>query len=217
MIEKRIYITGAGSGLGLEISKIFEKNNYNINTHKHRCDDFNQTNVSYGDISESSVQNEILYHFINSKSNVLINNVGIHNSKPFLNFSDEEILKTITINLTSTILLTKKILEHLVNTDGGMIYNINSVAGIKPSVGESIYCASKFGLRGFTESLIHEYKNNKKIRIVNVTLGAFKSKITKKRDNFEELSEPTEIAHKIYNHILEDYQSIETELCIYKK
>lgn len=216
-MEKRIYITGAGSGLGLEISKIFKKNSFNITTHKHKCDDSNQTNITYGDISELSVQTEILNHFINSNSNVLINNVGIYISKPFLNFTDEEIVRILNTNLTSTILLTRKILEHLVNIDGGMIYNINSVAGIKPSVFESIYCASKFGLRGFTESLIKEYKNNKKIRIVNVTLGAFKSKITKERDNFEELAEPTEIAHKIYNHILEDYQSIETELCIYKK
>lgn len=215
--ERRVFITGANGSLGSELVNIFQKNNIATNGHFHKEIPENKVNGVFGDISSKEVRNQIEEKFISSESNVLINNVGLYLHKPISKISDEEIFKLINVNLTATILITKNLLSHLSSKGGGMIYNINSVAGINGSKYESIYCASKFGLKGFTDSLIKEFETKKNFRIVNVTLGAFKSKMTEQRSNYEELAEPNEIAHKIYSHVMEDYETINTDISIYRK
>lgn len=217
MNERRVYITGAGNGLGNELFNTFKSNNITVNCHTHEPNNDLNKISSFGDIRNEKTQSSILKHFIETKSNVLINNVGVYSNKPFIDFTEDEIINIINVNLTSTILLTHKIFNYIIKNGGGMIYNINSVAGIKGSPYESIYCASKFGLKGFTESLLLEHRNNEDIRIVNVTLGAFKSKITKDRSNYNELAETNEVAKRIYSHVMENYKTINTELTIYRK
>jgi len=214
---RKVYITGLGGSLGNELFNVFKLNDIIVNGHYHKLKNSSERYSTFGDITNEKVRNNVVEHFILSNSNVFINNAGVYINKPILDMSEEEIINLINLNLTSSIILTQKILNHLVNNGGGMIYNINSVAGIHSSINESVYCASKFGLKGFTDSLIQEYKNNKDIRIVNVTLGAFKSKMTKHRTNYTELSDPNEIANKIFTHIMEDYKTINTDLSIYRK
>ena len=212
-MNKKILVTGTGSGLGKELVNVFEENNMFVIPHTHS--EMNNSCV-FGDISDDRVRKEITKSFVANDCNILINNVGIYQYNSFHNMSDDQIIKLINTNLTSTILLTKSILDHILELGEGMIYNINSLAGINPAKYESVYCASKFGLRGFTESLIQEYRNHKNIKIVNVTLGAFKSKITESRSNFDELAEPREVAEKICSHINEEYNTIKSELIIYR-
>lgn len=215
--KRKVYITGINGSLGSELNKIFQINNIEVNGHQRNPKNFDNDNLVFGDINDEKTQNNIINHFISTKSNVLINNAGLYVQKPLNKITDEEVKNLIGVNLTSPIIITKKIIDFLVLNGGGMIYNINSIAGINSTVNESLYCASKFGLKGFTDSLIQEYKNNNNIRIVNVTLGGFKSKMTEKRKNYSVLSEPNEIANKIYSHIMEDYKTINTDLTIYRK
>lgn len=217
--ERRVYITGTGSGLGLSMYNILKLKNIEVNRHIHHYlnEDNKIPNIVYGDITKKEVRENILSHFISTNSNVFINNIGVYKNKNFLEYNDDEISDMINVNLTSNILLTKDILKYLVANNNGMIYNINSIAGVKGSAYETIYSATKFGLKGFTESLIFEHQDNKNIRIINVTLGAFKSKMTQDRENYNLLSEPDEVASKIISHILEDYKTINTDLTIYRK
>jgi short-subunit dehydrogenase len=215
--QRKVFITGANGSLGTELVNVFKKNNIITNGHFHKQQDVKNPNNVFGDISFKEVQNQIEQQFIATDSNVLINNVGLYLHKPILKISDDEIINLINVNLIATMLITKNLLNYLVSKNGGMIYNINSVAGLNGSKYESIYCASKFGLKGFTDSLIKEFDSQKNIRIVNVTLGAFKSKMTKQRNNYTELAEPNEVAHKIYSHIMEDYKTINTDISIYRK
>ena len=86
-----------------------------------------------------------------------------------------------------------------------LIININSIAGINGSAGESIYCASKHALKGFYDSLEQEPDNI--FDIVNIFPGAFKSKITKERKDFNKLMEADEIAEVIFNNY-KNYNSL---------
>jgi short-subunit dehydrogenase len=214
---RKVFITGANGSLGSELVNIFQKNNVTTNRHFYKQEGDNNQKIVFGDISTQEVQNQICQRFISTNSNVLINNVGMYLHKPISEISDDEIINLMNVNLISTMLITKNLLSYLVSKNGGMIYNINSVAGLNGSKYESIYCASKFGLKGFTDSLIKEFNSQKNIRIVNVTLGAFKSKMTEQRSNYSELAEPNEVAHKIYSHIMEDYKTINTDISIYRK
>jgi NAD(P)-dependent dehydrogenase (short-subunit alcohol dehydrogenase family) len=62
------------------------------------------------------------------------------------------------VNLRAPFLLSKAAFPHMREAGGGIIVNISSVAGKKGWANASAYCASKFGLTGFTEALADEGK-----------------------------------------------------------
>ena len=66
--------------------------------------------------------------------------------------------RTLAVNLRAPFLLSKAAFPHMREAGGGMIINISSVAGKKGWANASAYCASKFGLTGFTEALADEGK-----------------------------------------------------------
>lgn len=90
---------------------------------------------------------------------VLINNAGIGR----VNWLDqldlvEDIDAQIQVNLTAAIQLTRLVLPHMLDRRSGHIINMASVASLLPVPTYSVYTASKYGLRGFTESLRRELK-----------------------------------------------------------
>ncbi len=68
--------------------------------------------------------------------------------------------RTLSVNLRAPFLLSKAAFPHMREVGGGMIVNISSVAGKKGWANASAYCASKFGLTGFTEALADEGKGH---------------------------------------------------------
>ncbi len=68
--------------------------------------------------------------------------------------------RTLAVNLRAPFLLSKAAFPHMREAGGGMIVNISSVAGKKGWANASAYCASKFGLTGFTEALADEGKEH---------------------------------------------------------
>jgi 3-oxoacyl-[acyl-carrier protein] reductase len=68
--------------------------------------------------------------------------------------------RTLAVNLRAPFLLSKAAFPRMREAGGGMIVNISSVAGKKGWAKASAYCASKFGLTGFTEALADEGKEH---------------------------------------------------------
>jgi NAD(P)-dependent dehydrogenase (short-subunit alcohol dehydrogenase family) len=68
--------------------------------------------------------------------------------------------RTLAVNLRAPFLLSKAAFPHMREAGGGIIVNISSVAGKKGWANASAYCASKFGLTGFTEALADEGKEH---------------------------------------------------------
>jgi 3-oxoacyl-[acyl-carrier protein] reductase len=64
--------------------------------------------------------------------------------------------RTLSVNLRAPFLLSKAAFPHMREAGGGTIVNVSSVAGKKGWANASAYCASKFGLTGFTEALADE-------------------------------------------------------------
>lgn len=84
---------------------------------------------------------------------MLINNAGIVKGGSFLELSEAEIERTVSINLLGQIWTCKLFLPHMVEKNRGHILNIASVLGITGAKSMTDYCASKFGIVGFSESL----------------------------------------------------------------
>lgn len=101
------------------------------------------------------------------KIDVLINCAGILSPGNITDTTIKEIERQIAINLLGPIYGTKVFMQYFNRVKKGHVINISSLAGITPIPGESIYSASKFGLRGFSLSLSYEMRNtNVKVTVV---------------------------------------------------
>lgn len=73
--------------------------------------------------------------------------------------------RTIQTNLTGVFLTTKAFLPAMIERRSGDLFMVGSMSGKKGDPGSSAYAASKFGLRGFSEALLHEVRRDG-IRVV---------------------------------------------------
>lgn len=85
-----------------------------------------------------------------------VNNAGVARRKLFLETSPAEWEEIIDVNLKGVLVCTAAVLPHMVANGKGVIVNIASGAGKAGFPELSVYCASKFGVVGFTESLARE-------------------------------------------------------------
>lgn len=88
--------------------------------------------------------------------NLLINNAGSNDFHAFETQSGDAIRTMIDINLLAPMLLTQRLLPLLKKEARAQVINIGSIMGFIGFPGYAAYCASKSGLRGFTQSLRRE-------------------------------------------------------------
>lgn len=88
--------------------------------------------------------------------NVLVNNAGISDFQGIENHSCEQIAALIATNLTAPLQLSRELLPHLQRQPKAHVLNVGSVYGTLGYPGFAVYCATKFGMRGFTEALRRE-------------------------------------------------------------
>jgi len=92
--------------------------------------------------------------------NVLINNAGVAAAGMFAEAGTEEIERAFAVNAIAPMHLCQGLLPHLQRQPHAHIVNIGSVLGAIGYPGQSIYCATKFALRGFTEALRRELSDS---------------------------------------------------------
>lgn len=93
-------------------------------------------------------------------ANLLINNAGTTDFHSFAGQRSEVIESLLTVNLLSPILLCQKLLPLLQAQPAAQIVNVGSVFGDIGYPGFAAYCASKFGLRGFSQALRRELSDS---------------------------------------------------------
>ncbi len=103
---------------------------------------------------------------------VLVNNSGLAVPETVDQISDEGWDKVMDTNLRGVMQLTRAVLPHMIRNDFGDIVNVSSQAGKHGYADVPSYCASKFGLLGFAESLRdHVRKIGANIRVFNLCPG----------------------------------------------
>lgn len=165
-------ITGASSGIGEATARLLSEKGYRVVLAARRLERLEalaqelrdaggealavETDVADLDDLQNLVQTT-LKEF--GAIDVLFNNAGIGRID-WLERLDlvGDIDAQIQINLTATIQLARLVLPHMLARRSGQIINMSSVAGLLPVPTYSVYSASKFGLRGFTEALRRELK-----------------------------------------------------------
>jgi short-subunit dehydrogenase len=91
---------------------------------------------------------------------VLINCAGINAFKRLVETGPETIAAIVATNILAPMLLSRAVLPGMLERRSGRIVNIGSVMGGVGFAGFSAYCASKFAIRGFSESLRRELKDS---------------------------------------------------------
>jgi NAD(P)-dependent dehydrogenase (short-subunit alcohol dehydrogenase family) len=90
------------------------------------------------------------------KVTVLVNNAGVALFGRFDEMTLDDFEWVMGINFFGVVRLTKAFLPHLKEQPAAHIANVSSIFGVIAPPGQTAYCASKFGVRGFSEALRHE-------------------------------------------------------------
>jgi len=97
---------------------------------------------------------------------ILINNAGVAHKKRLEETTLEEYYEIMDTNLKGVFLCTKYAIPYIRESKNGKIINISSVGGLHGLPEFSVYCASKFGVNGLTESIAAELEGEIKVYAV---------------------------------------------------
>jgi short-subunit dehydrogenase len=112
--------------------------------------------------------------------NLLFNNAGVALLGEFDEFDEAQMAWLMDINFWGVVRGTRAFLPHLQGRPQAHIVNISSIFGIIAPAGQSAYSASKFAVRGFSESLRHELAMKKSpVRLSVVHPGGVKTNIAR--------------------------------------
>jgi uncharacterized protein len=209
---KNIIITGAGSGLGAALAEQYAAAGFHIillgRTEK-KLKQIQDKIVANGGAASTvtcniAVQGDVkqTIETIVKEHGIIygvINNAGVGHFGPLENLPLQDINEMIDTNVKGTIFLTSEVLPHFKAHNSGKIINIISTAGLKGKVNESVYVASKFAVRGFTESLVKELENTN-IEVTAVYMGGMATPFWDESDHIKDpsrLKDAAEVAKQI--------------------
>lgn len=180
MDGKVIIITGGSSGMGAAMAKDFATRGakvavFDLNEEKGQqlAAEAGQ-NVTYYKIDVTSkAEIEKGVSAVEEKDGpltTLVNSAGISKMVPFLESSEELWDLTMNVNLKATFLCCQVAIGRMLEHGGGEILNMSSLSGKKASSWQTIYCASKFGVQGLTQSIAKEFADQN-IRVNSICPG----------------------------------------------
>jgi 3-oxoacyl-[acyl-carrier protein] reductase len=108
---------------------------------------------------------------------VLVNNAGITIDNLLLRLKEEELDRTLSVDLKGAIFCTRAAARQMMRERAGSIIQISSVIGEMGNAGQSAYAAAKAGLIGFSKSVAKEL-GSRKVRVNCVTPGFITTEMT---------------------------------------
>jgi len=235
MENKTVIVTGASTGIGKAIAKLFiEKgnnvvmNSSNEGNLKATFEEFGSPEnaiMVVGDISKKQVREEIITKTIERfrTIDVLVNNAGTFQPKPFLEVEDEDLNGFLDVNLKGTFFTSQAaVRQMLTQGGGGSIINIGTVLVDHAIAGFPATAAisSKGAIHAFTRQLAAEFgKDN--IKVNTIAPGTIRSPLQGKigvedADSLaglhllNRIGEPEEIAEAAYYLATADFVTGET-------
>jgi short-subunit dehydrogenase len=189
--NKVIVVTGAGSGMGRALVLALVKKGGRV-----AAVDLNENTLNETFDLAGQYQDRVSRHIVNVSDHQavaalpdeviaahgavdgIINNAGI--IQPFVRLNDlsyEAIERVLNVNLYGVIYMTKAFLPHLLQRPAAHIVNVSSMGGFFPVPGQSLYGASKAGVKLLTEGLYSELMATN-VRVTVVFPGAIATNIT---------------------------------------
>lgn len=214
MDKKHVVITGAGSGLGASLALKYAEMDYHVtllgrtySKLRYVADKMTSDNVSLYTIDVSSADEvEKVFNEIREESeqiDVLVNNAGVGVFDDAEKLTTDVIDQMIDINLKGTIFCTQAVLPEMKERNDGTIIQVISTAGLEGKASEAVYCASKYGQRGFTESIIKELADTD-VHVLAAYMGGMKTSFWDEiysKEEIEHLMDPDDVADIILANV----------------
>lgn len=164
--QMTIVLTGAAGGIGRAIAQALDKQGAQLvltdinEVSLNRLDkDLNEKHYTVvADLSRPEGRQALIAMCteLMTPPQMLINVAGINRFAQLADYSDSDLAQLLSVNLTSQIALCRDFLPLFRQQAQASIINVGSILGSIGMPGYSIYCATKFGLRGFSEALNRE-------------------------------------------------------------
>jgi short-subunit dehydrogenase len=233
-MKKISIISGGSSGLGLEIADLLVKSGKNVlilgrNSLKlsetsERLKKSVKTNsaesLTCNIGNEEDIRNVGLFLTNNNLSvDYLFNNAGMGLFTKADTSTSTMIDTVFEANIKGMILLTSEILRLTPEEEELTIVNIMSTSALYGRAEETIYCAAKWGARGYTEALRTELKGKKR-NIIAVYPGGMRTdfwKIPGQDRDVSSFMDPAEVAEKVVNAVTVTDKMFVTDITINRK
>jgi short-subunit dehydrogenase len=226
MVMKRsqyVLITGATSGIGYELAKLFAADDWNIvAVARHDADlktvqdEFRENyHVDFIPIAKDLFypgNADELYDEIKEKDidvEILVNDAGQGVYGEFIETDIEKELNIIRLNIESLVVLTKHFLKDMVTRGHGRILNLSSIASKSPGPLQSVYHGTKAFVQSFTEAIRDEVKD-KGVTITALLPGVTDTDFFRKADMLEskavqhknKMANPSDVAKDGYKALM---------------
>ena len=170
---KTAVITGAGSGMGRYLAVLLAKAGANVAICDINEETLNGTAamvrqynvavsthiVDMGDMERiEALPDEVVSH--HGAVDLVFNNAGVTMGSSFSGMSEEDWDWVMNINLNGVVKASRVFLPLLKDRPEAALVNTSSIFGMIAVAGQSVYHATKFGVRGFTESLAKEFRDS---------------------------------------------------------
>ena len=167
--DKVVVITGAAGGIGRKLAALLAGRGARLvltDIRKEKLEELEKTIQTEGidvrivehDVTRpeswNALMSKVLYAF--GRMDVLINNAGVVQPAAAWGISQDKIEQQLNVNLLGTIYGCRAALRVMKKQSFGKIVNVASLGGIVPMPGEAVYCATKYGIRGYSLSLAAE-------------------------------------------------------------
>ena len=164
---KRALVTGASSGIGLGCAAGLAEYGAEIVVaarSKEKLDEFVKAATSAGwsaravvmDVSDIAQMQQTLAEL--GSFDILVNSAGVAKHSPALDTAAENFDAVMDLNLRGAYFLSQTIAKQMIDAGtGGSIINISSQMAHVGGIERSVYCASKFGVEGFTKAMAIEW------------------------------------------------------------
>ena len=222
---KTVVITGSARGLGLEMAKVFRRNNVNVVISDLNEEKLEKAKKELEEIESSSRVEYCVCNVTKSQDiinlieftkkefetiDIWINNAGVNQpEKPIWRLTEEEINLVLDVDLKGTIIGSKLIMEEMEKNHKGAIYNIEGYGSNDAKMlGLSIYGTSKRAVTYFTEALAKESdEKNTGVIVGKLSPGIMITDFIVNALGDKEKINLSEKTKKVYN-ILGDYPDV---------
>lgn len=189
---KTVIVTGGSRGIGAAIVKELAKEKYNVVLNYNNSEEaakqiqkeLEEQNIKIeifkADVSKREEVRELVKFTLDKFKNidVLINNAGIDQIKPFMDITDKDWDNIMQVNLNSVFYCCQEVLENMIHNKKGCIINISSIWGRIGASCEVHYSASKAAIDGLTKALAKEMGPSN-IRVNSIAPGIIETEMNK--------------------------------------
>jgi uncharacterized protein len=166
-----VLITGASTGIGYELAKLFARDHHNLVLVARSADKLAQVAAElqvHGvtvktialDLSTPLAPKFLFDQLQDTPIDIFVNNAGFGAFGDFVQMPEEEILGQIELNITALTQLTRLFLPPMVQRRSGRVMNVASTAAFQPGPLMAVYYATKAYVLSFSEAIANELRHS---------------------------------------------------------